>query len=164
MYDEDKFGPSKTRLKKEADKAQRLGMQLLDFNETFLRSLELEEILLDALLLAKNIRQNSGKRRQVQLIGKLMRRADIDAIETAIHAAHSAKVDDRQQHHRAERLRDSLIKASASERKHILTQLEGSESTDIIRLLKETDHFENASPAYKKASRNLFRQLLELLN
>ena len=164
MYDEDEFGPSKTSLKKDADKAQALGMQLLTFNETFLQSLGLEEVLFDAIMLAKNIRQHGGKRRQLQLVGKLMRRADIDAIAAAVNAVHSAKAHDRQKHHRAERLRDSLIKAEGPERERLLSQFSAPPPAELNRLLKDTDHYDPGSPAFKKSSRNLFRLLFDLLD
>lgn len=162
MYD-DEFGPSKTRLKKDADRAQALGTALLDFNETFLRSLNLDEPLFDAIMLAKNIRQHGGKRRQIQLVGKLMRRADIDAIAAAVDAVHSAKARDRQQHHRAERLRDSLIGGSPEQRQRLLAEFDLASSDALYRLLKDTDHYETGSPAFKKASRNIFRLLFDQL-
>jgi len=113
-------------------------------------------------MLAKRIRQHGGKRRQIQRVGKLMRRADIAAIETALAEVHSAKAGERDQHHRAERLRDQLIASRNAERERLLASLPTS-NKELLRLLKETDHYEQGSPAYKKASRNVFRTLLTLL-
>ncbi len=160
--DFDEYGPSKTSLKKDAEKAQILGQQLLAFNDDFLLSLNLDEALLDAIQLAKKIKHNSGKKRQLQLIGKLMRRVDLRPIEEAIARVYQAKKDDRNKHHQAERLRDSLIKEGESSVERLLGEHPKPIKNSLKSLLKELKHYTEGTPAYKKAYRSLFRQLFEL--
>lgn len=102
-------GPSKSQLKRDMLALQALGERLVDLPASRLAKLELPENLLDALSLAKRITAHEGRRRQLQYVGKLMRRIDARPIEAALgqddeqHRAETAVM------HAAERWRDTLI-------------------------------------------------------
>jgi ribosome-associated protein len=68
---------SKTKLKKQMEELQELGVKLIGLKEDKLLKLELPEELIIAIRLAKQIRSNSAMRRQRQYIGKLMREVDV---------------------------------------------------------------------------------------
>jgi ribosome-associated protein len=74
--------PSRTDLKKESDELQKLGESLLDLRLDLMAKADLPEKLVDAVADAKRITNFEGKRRQMQFIGKLMRKLDDDVIES----------------------------------------------------------------------------------
>lgn len=103
---------SKTDLKKHSDHLQSLGEQLLTLRKGLMAKLELPDQLLDALAEAKRITNFEGKRRQMQFIGKLMRKLDestVQAIEQALDVQHQGSAQETQRLHHAEQWRDRLI-------------------------------------------------------
>ncbi|WP_313312685.1 ribosome biogenesis factor YjgA [Pulveribacter sp.] len=105
-------GSTKTDLKRESDALQTLGGELLTLRADLMARLELPEKLVDALHEAARITNFEGKRRQMQFVGKLMRKLDEDTI-AAIHAAldeqRSGSAAERLLLHQAEHWRDQLI-------------------------------------------------------
>src|SRR3954470_17685045 len=78
--------PSKTQLKKESHELQDLGAALVEMPDDRLASLDMDESLRDAIREYKHTRSHEGRRRQMQYIGKLMRRADIEPLREAVAA------------------------------------------------------------------------------
>ena len=110
-------GLSKTDLKKLSDHLQDLGEQLLTLRGDLFTRLELDDGLVDALDEARRITNFEGRRRQMQYIGKLMRKlpADrIEAIEAAIEEQRKPSAEATLQLHRAEQWRDRLIADDAA--------------------------------------------------
>lgn len=94
MADDD-LRPSKSALKRQAHELQRLGDALLALRPEQLASIPVDEKLRDAIELGRRIRSREALRRQRQLIGRLMRDADADAIRDALEATsagHRAEV------------------------------------------------------------------------
>src|SRR5690606_40087432 len=95
MADDD-LRPSKSALKRQAHELQRLGDALLALRPEQLASIPVDEKLRDAIELGRRIRSREALRRQRQLIGRLMRDADADAIRDVLEdtsADHRAEVD-----------------------------------------------------------------------
>jgi ribosome-associated protein len=103
------FDGSRAKQKAESDALQKLGIQLLDLPESRLKKLDLPEKLFDAVQEAKRISNFEGKRRQMQYIGKLMRKVDPAPIEAAVTAAKKGSATETLMLHRAEKWRDDLI-------------------------------------------------------
>lgn len=107
--DQNDQGPSKSQRKRDMHALQSLGERLVGLPESRLASLELPDDLRDAIALARRITAHEGRRRQMQYVGKLMRRIDPSGIEAALgqdderHRAETAVM------HAAERWRDALI-------------------------------------------------------
>ena len=101
--------PSKTRLKQESHDLQVLGIALLDFSDDRLASLALAEPLVDAIRAGRRIKAHEARRRQLQLIGKLMRGADVEPIREAVAQAQLGHARDSLALHRSERWRAELI-------------------------------------------------------
>ena len=76
--------PSKTRLKHEMEALQELGETLVSLDAARLRSLELPERLVDAVVLARGITKHEARRRQMQYLGRLMRDVDPAPIRAAL--------------------------------------------------------------------------------
>ena len=76
--------PSKTAKKREVLALQALGEQLIELTAEQLREMELPENLFDAITAASSIKSRGARRRQCQLVGKLMRSVDPEPIRRAI--------------------------------------------------------------------------------
>jgi len=83
--------PSKSQRKRDAHRAQKLGERLAALREDQLAGLPLDEALLDALAEARRLTGHGARARHFQFIGKLMRHADVDAIEAALTAREEAQ-------------------------------------------------------------------------
>ena len=107
---------SKTDLKKHSDHLQELGENLLTLNASVMSRLQLahglSDKLTDAVAEARRITNFEGRRRQMQYIGKLMRKLDDDtvaAVRTALQEQRSGSAADKLALHLAEQWRDRLI-------------------------------------------------------
>jgi ribosome-associated protein len=103
---------SKTDLKKESDRLQVLGENLLTLRADLMQKLGLSEKLMDAVTDAKRITNFEGRRRQMQFIGKLMRKLDSDtvtAVEAALDEQSKGSAKGTLSLHLAEQWRDRLI-------------------------------------------------------
>lgn len=101
--------PSKTRLKKESHDLQALGEQLAALSDGQLASVGLDEAVLDAVQQYKRTRSHEGRRRQMQYVGKLMRRVDVEPIREAVAALQLGHALDSLALHQAERWRTELL-------------------------------------------------------
>ncbi len=104
--------PTRTDLKKESDALQKLGEDLLTLRADLMTKLELPERLVEGVAEAKRITNFEGKRRQMQFIGKLMRKLDPakwDAIRAALEEQHMPSAHETMVLHQAEQWRDRLI-------------------------------------------------------
>jgi ribosome-associated protein len=107
---------SKTDLKKESDRLQLLGENLLTLNAGLMTRLietqGLPEKLVDAVADARRITNFEGRRRQMQFIGKLMRKLDeatVTAIEAAMEEQRKPSAQATLALHQAEQWRDKLV-------------------------------------------------------
>ena len=106
--------PSKTRLKQASHDLQDLGVALVELPESRLDGLQISEPLLDAVREYKRTRSFEGRRRQMQYIGKLMRRADTEPIRQAVTDMQLGRAKDSLALHQAERWRAELIETDAA--------------------------------------------------
>ena len=80
--DEDDGWVSKTQLKQQADALHDVGKTLVGLSAAALKTIPMNEDLADAVALAQRInKKKDGYRRQLQLIGKLLRQTDAEPIE-----------------------------------------------------------------------------------
>ena len=103
---------SRTDLKRESTELQKLGEDLLTLRTDLMTKLELPDKLVDGVLEAKRITNFEGKRRQMQFIGKLMRKlepAKLDEIRAMLEEQHMPSAQETLALHQAEQWRDRLI-------------------------------------------------------
>ena len=103
---------SRTDLKRESTELQKVGEDLLTLREDLMARLDLSEKLKDAVAEAKRITNFEGKRRQMQYIGKMMRRLDpatLEAVRTTLHEQNNGSAQDNLVLHLAETWRDRLV-------------------------------------------------------
>jgi len=101
--------PSKTALKKQAHELQGLGEALVELPDERLAALPISEALLTAVREHKRTRSHEGRRRQMQYIGKLMRKAQVEPLREAVAAAALGGARSTLELHRAERWRVELV-------------------------------------------------------
>ncbi len=106
--------PSKTQRKKASHALQELGEAVLALPDARLDALPMDEALRDAIRSYKQTRSHEGRRRQMQYIGKLMRRADPAPLEEAVAAMQLGRAQDSLALHEAEHWRAELIADDAA--------------------------------------------------
>ena len=112
---------SKTDLKRESTELQKLGEDLLELRQDAMLQLvaqeHVPEALHEAIREAKKITNFEGKRRQMQFVGKLMRKLDDDqvqAIRAALDVQHNGSAEETLALHMAEHWRDRLLQDDAA--------------------------------------------------
>ena len=159
--------PSKTQLKAEADEKQALGEALLTLRADLMARLDLPEKLIDAIAQAKKITNFEGKRRQMQFIGKLMRRLDTEPISAAIDEQKNGSAQLTLALHLAEQWRDKLI-ASDDALSDWLTEhpeTDAQQLRALVRQARKDAKPEKAgeAPRHGKSYREIFQLVRQAL-
>jgi len=103
---------SRTDMKKQSDELQLLGEQLLTLRADLMARVDLPDKLIEAVADAKRITNFEGRRRQMQFIGKLMRKLDaatVQAVQDALEEQRKPSAKETQRLHQAEDWRDRMI-------------------------------------------------------
>ena len=103
---------TRTDLKRESTELQKLGEDLLTLRAELMNRLQLPDKLVEAVAEAKRITNFEGKRRQMQFIGKLMRKLEapvLEAIRASLVAQHTPSALETQTLHQTEMWRDRLL-------------------------------------------------------
>ena len=155
---------SKTQIKAQMVAMQKLGESLVHLGQSSLAKIPMEEELLDAVMLARKIlRKKEGYRRQLQLIGKIMRNTDIAAIEHALNNIKSAHKKLNDAFHGTEMLRDDILSEGDSKIESTIAdypQLDRQKMRQYVRQANK-ELADNKPP---KASRELFKYLKQIVN
>ncbi|WP_313700146.1 ribosome biogenesis factor YjgA [Pantoea sp.] len=158
--DEEIIWVSKSEIKRDAEELKRLGAELVDLGKNSLDKIPLDERLRTEVELAQRIKKE-GRRRQLQLIGKLLRGIDVEPIRVALDKLNNRHNQQVALFHKLEMLRDRLIE-------------QGDEAMgDVIALYPEADrqqlrsmirNAQKEKPGSKppKSARQIFQYLREL--
>ena len=159
--------PSKTQLKAEADEKQLLGEALLTLRADLMARLELPEKLLDAVAGAKKITSFEGRRRQMQFIGKLMRKLDAEPIRNAIDEQKNGSAQLTLSLHMTEKWRDELISADDALGRWLTAhpETDAQELRALIRQARKDAQPEKPgeAPRHGKSYRDIFQLVKEHL-
>ena len=173
---------TRTDLKKESDALQDLGEALLGLRPKLLERLQLPEKLADALAEQKRLTNFEAKRRQMQFIGKLMRKLDESQVEAVKAALEEQRTGvSREQTHIlvAEQWRDRLIVSDdhlgvwldqfpatdVQQLRTLMRQVRKDDATAIAKAKEAEAKGHILPPAKKgKAYRELFQLLLAHIN
>lgn len=153
--------PSRSQLKREAEALQDLGLTLVNLPQGKLDRVEMPEKLREAVMLARRITAHSGRRRQLQFIGKLMRRLDAEPIRAQLEAFQQTDRRAIQQFHQLELLRDQLLSADDAAFDIVLERYPHADRQHLQQLIRQAkqEHDRSKPPA---AARSLFKYLREL--
>lgn len=102
-------GPSKSARKRDMLALQKLGEALVALPPERLAKIAMPERLRDALLDAQRFTQHGAHRRQLQLVGKLMRDVDAAPLQAALDDIHGVSAAAALRQQRLERLRARLM-------------------------------------------------------
>ena len=134
---------SKTDLKQKSNELQKLGEDLLDLRTDLMQQLltlgHLPELLHEAVLSAKKITDFEGKRRQMQYVGKLMRKLDssqVEAMRDALSVQHNGSAEETQLLHLAEAWRERLLKDDSA-MEEWQSSYPGTDSQQLRALLRQ---------------------------
>lgn len=151
---------SKTRRKKDSHDLQDLGEALVAMPDGRLVDLPMDESLLDAIRQYRVTRTHEGRRRQMQYIGKLMRRNDPEPLREAVAAMQLGQAKDALALHDAERWRNELIASDGALDTWLVEhpQADVQQLRSLIRAARK-----DASVAPEQRSGKAFRELFRFL-
>jgi ribosome-associated protein len=158
--DDDFERPSKTQLKRDMAELQKLGEEMLTLPESRWEPLALPEILSDALKAAKKITNFEGRRRQLQYVGKLMRKVDPEPIREAVAAFKLGHAQDALKLHQAEHWRARLL-ADDNALQAFLAQhgeIDVQQLRSLVRAARK-----DASGAPEKRNGRAYRELFQFI-
>jgi len=152
--------PSKTRRKVASHELQALGAALVELPDERLAGLGLGEPLLDAIQAFRRIRSHEARRRQMQLIGKLMRLSDVDEARLAVNERELGRAQDSLALHQAERWRAELIADDAAATR-FASEHPGADTQQLRALVRNAR--KDASLVPEKRSGRAFRELFQFV-
>lgn len=152
--------PSKSQKKRDMHDLQDLGDDLLTLPMSRLEPLDLPEILMDAIKAAKKITNFEGKRRQMQYIGKLMRKVDPEPIREAVAAFKLGHAQDSLALHESEAWRARLI-GNDSELQLFIDKHQGVDVQQLRSLVRAAR--KDAALEPEKRSGRAFRELFQFI-
>ena len=153
---------SKTRRKQAVHALQALGEELVELNENQLATVDLPEPLLDAVMHAQTITKHEARRRQMQYIGKLMRRVDAGPIRAALDAFQAPSRGQAAILKRIEGWRQRLLAEPGALADLLVAHPEAD--AQQLRVLIGNVQRERAAHAPPRSYRALFQLLLQTLN
>ncbi len=156
-------GPSKSQIKREMQALQELGIKLTQLTAEQLTKIPLTEELHTAIIEANKITQKSGKKRHLKFIGKLMRKCDGEAIETAYQKLMDTQHQLTRQHHIIEQWRDQLLTGDNSQLHAFINAYPNADSQHIRQLIRSAQK-ENQQSLAPANARKLFRLLRDTLD
>ena len=149
---------SKTRRKREMQSLQDLGAELLALSPGQLEKIPVPGDLLAAIAEARRLtRKDEALRRQVQYIGKLMRRVDPEPIRERLAMLRGQSAAEIARQHRLEQLRDALL----ADEKVVETIVREWPEVDVQRLraLRRNALKEREQQRPPRAYREIFKVL-----
>ena len=162
--DEENQQLSKTQIKTQMLERQKLGESLVHLGQSSLAKIPMDAELLDAVMLARRIlRKKEGYRRQLQLIGKIMRNTDVAPIENALANIKSAHKKLNDAFHEIEVLRDDILREGDDKIESSIAEYPLLERQKLRQYVRQA-HKQQAENKPPKASRELFQYLKQVIN
>jgi len=152
---------SKSQKKREATALQDLGERLITLSDKQLKEIDMPESLNDAVLLARNIKARSGRKRQLQYIGKIMRNIDVEPIETFFAKLDNKHHDANKIFHQLERWRDRILAEGNDVLTEVKEQFPEVDMQRMRQLVRNANNSKNEKTS-TRAKREIFQYLKEL--
>ena len=150
--------PSKSQRKRDMIALQALGEKLVELSPEALARLPLDDHLRDTILEAQKMAQREARRRHIQLIGKLMRVAEVEAIQSAYEAMQDGSRVANRILQELEYWRARLLQEGDSAVGDAMKQFPGVESQVLRQLIRDARREADNQKA-PAASRRLFQYL-----
>lgn len=149
--------PSKSARKREYLGLQELGEALTRLRPSQLDALPLDDRLKRAVADAQGIHSHGALRRQRQLIGKLMRTADAEAIRRSFAQLGQGDLQDKRLFHNAEAWRDRICADGAAAVREFAAQT-GGRAESLVGLVAELSAARNDQQR-RSIRRRIFREV-----
>jgi ribosome-associated protein len=146
---------SRTKKKQQVEELQKLGAALIALPAVTLDALGLPAQLLTAVRDAQRFTSHGARRRQVQFIGKIMRKIDPEPVRAAVTAITNQSATARARQKRLEQWRERLLADDAA-----LTEFAGEHAgadLQAMRTIIRNARKEIAESKPPRAQRELFR-------
>jgi ribosome-associated protein len=152
---------SKSQRRREALELKSLASELIKLSAARLGRVPLDDAVRSAIMESRQIRSNVARKRQLQYVAKLLRRADPEPIVQTLEGfdGEARQLTGRQ--HRTEAWRDFLLE-SGDHAVGVLMQQCNDVDTQSIRQLIRNAHKETARSKPPASARALFRLLREM--
>lgn len=158
--DEEIIWVSKSEIKRDAEELKRLGAELVDLGKNSLDKIPLDERLRTEIELAQRIKKE-GRRRQLQLIGKLLRSIDVEPIRIALDKLKNRHNQQVALFHKLEMLRDRLIEQGDDAMSDVITLYPDADRQQLRSMIRNAQK-EKAGNKPPKSARQIFQYLREL--
>ncbi|VAX09448.1 UPF0307 protein YjgA [hydrothermal vent metagenome] len=160
--DQEEYSVSKSQLKREAHALLDLGKKLVQLDKASLAKIPLPDNILDAVNSARKMHQHGALKRQLQFIGKLMRKTDAEPIQAAYESITDHFRADIQHLHQIETWRDRLITEGDSALGELLSQHPDADRQHLRQLMRSAKKERELNKA-PRAARELFQYLKGLM-
>lgn len=151
---------SKSEIKRDAEKLRRLGVELVGLGKSALDKIPLDAELRAAIELAQRIKKE-GQRRQLQLIGKLLRARDVAPICQALDKLKNRHNQQLALFHRLEQLRAHLMTGGDQALAEVLASWPHTDRKHLRTLIRNARKEQQQNQPAKSA-RLIFQYLREL--
>ena len=151
---------SKSEIKRDAEALKDLGAELVDLGKNALDKIPLDADLRAAVELAQRIKKE-GRRRQLQLIGKMLRQRDPEPIQIALDKLKNRHNQQVALFHKLEQIRDRLID-EGDDAISLVLELYPQADRQQLRSLIRNAKKEKATNKPPKSARQIFQYLREL--
>lgn len=158
--DEEIIWVSKSEIKRDAEELKRLGAELVELGKNSLDKIPLDEDLRAAIELAQRIKME-GRRRQLQLIGKMLRQRDEEPIRQALDKLKNCHNQQVALFHKLEQLRDRLIEKGDDAVAEVLNLYPHADRQQLRSMIRNAQK-EKAASKPPKSARQIFQYLREL--
>lgn len=152
---------SKSQRRRDALEVKSLAARLIALSPALLGQVPLDEPVRAAIAEARRIRANVARKRQLQFVARLLRRADTEPIAQALQDLEQSGRQATARQHRAEAWRDRLL-AAGDPALAALVRLRRDGDPQAIRQLIRSARQEAARGKPPAAARRLYRILLEM--
>ena len=151
---------SKSEIKRDAEALKDLGAELVDLGKNALDKIPLDADLRAAVELAQRIKKE-GRRRQLQLIGKMLRQRDPEPIQIALDKLNNRHNQQVALFHKLEQIRDRLLD-EGDDAISLVLELYPQADRQQLRSLIRNAKKEKATNKPPKSARQIFQYLREL--
>lgn len=151
---------SKSEIKRDAEALKDLGVELVELGKNGLEKIPLDDDLRAAIELAQRIKRE-GQRRQVQLIGKMLRARDVEPIQQALDKLKNRHNQQITLFHKLENLRDRLIEQGDDAVADIVLLYPHADRQQLRSLVRNAQK-ESAAGKPPKSARQIFVYLRTL--
>ncbi|MFS2221251.1 ribosome biogenesis factor YjgA [Pantoea sp. B65] len=151
---------SKSEIKRDAEELKRLGAEMVELGKNSLDKIPLDDDLRAAIDLAQKIKKE-GRRRQLQLIGKMLRSRDEEPIRLALDKLKNRHNQQVALFHKLEMLRDRLVEEGDEAVPDVLNLYPHADRQQLRSMIRNAQK-EKAANKPPKSSRQIFQYLREL--